>query len=151
MTGSCLSNIGGYEFMRMTAADAKMTDSDESPHRTTHVGFLLIPNFSMLAYACAIEPLRAANLLSGKTLYRWSHISIDGLPSRASNGVDIQPDFRCGPACPQSARRSLTARRAHLQAIATTAIGRCPVPHIHFSHPSANPRGQRATFWLHGA
>ena len=71
-----------------------MTDSDEA--RPTHVGFLLIPNFAMLAYACAIEPLRAANLLSGRKLYRWSHISIDGQPSQASNGVSIRSDFRVG-------------------------------------------------------
>jgi transcriptional regulator GlxA family with amidase domain len=61
----------------MTAGDTKMTDADRDAAGATHVGFLLIPNFGMLSYACAIEPLRAANLLSGKPLYRWSHISID--------------------------------------------------------------------------
>jgi len=80
----------------MTAGDAKMNDGDDEFVRPTHVGFLLVPNFALLAYACAIEPLRAANLLSGKPLYRWSHISIDGQPSCASNGVSIQPDFRVG-------------------------------------------------------
>lgn len=59
-----------------------------------HVGFLLIPDFALLAYASAIEPLRAANKLSGRDLYRWSHVSIDGLPAQASNGVSIQAD--CG-------------------------------------------------------
>jgi len=80
----------------MTAGDAKVHDGDGEFVRPTHVGFLLVPNFALLAYACAIEPLRAANLLSGKPLYRWSHISIDGQPSCASNGVSIQPDFRVG-------------------------------------------------------
>src|SRR3546814_860116 len=32
-------------------------------------GFLLLPQFSMLAFSSAVEPLRAANRLSGKTLY----------------------------------------------------------------------------------
>ena len=32
------------------------------------VGFLLIPNFSMLAFASAIEPLRAANRMAGQEL-----------------------------------------------------------------------------------
>jgi transcriptional regulator GlxA family with amidase domain len=78
----------------MSAGDMKATDGDVELRGATHVGFLLIPNFAMLSYACVIEPLRAANLLSGKALYRWSHISIDGLPSLASNGVSIQPDCR---------------------------------------------------------
>ena len=35
------------------------------------VGFLLVPGFALMSYAAAIEPLRAANLISGKPLYRW--------------------------------------------------------------------------------
>jgi transcriptional regulator GlxA family with amidase domain len=56
------------------------------------VGFLLVPEFSLLSYACAIEPLRAANRLSERTLYTWRHISVDGAPVAASNGVEIRPD-----------------------------------------------------------
>lgn len=78
----------------MTSSDRRLSDSDIE--RPTHVGFLLIPDFALLAYASAIEPLRAANRLSGRELYRWSHVSIDGLPARASNGVAIEPDFRVG-------------------------------------------------------
>lgn len=50
----------------------------------------------MLPYVCVIEPLRAANRLSGRTLYRWSHVSIDGGPAAASNGVRIHADYRVG-------------------------------------------------------
>ena len=56
------------------------------------VGFLLIPDFGLLSYASAIEPLRAANVLSGRQLYRWRHLSPDGGPVAASNGVYITPD-----------------------------------------------------------
>ncbi|MGU3493108.1 GlxA family transcriptional regulator [Xanthobacteraceae bacterium A53D] len=59
-------------------------------------GFLLLPDFAMLTYASAIEPLRAANALSGRDLYRWRHISPDGLPVKASNGVPIPVDERVG-------------------------------------------------------
>lgn len=76
----------------MTVSDVELTMSDSS--RPAHIGFLLIPDFALLAYASAIEPLRAANRLSGRALYRWSHVSIDGLPAPASNGVRIQAD--CG-------------------------------------------------------
>lgn len=65
-------------------------------HAPTHVGFLLIPDFALLPYASSIEPLRAANILSGRELYRWSHISIDGMPARASNGVAIAADAAVG-------------------------------------------------------
>lgn len=78
----------------MTASDTRLTGSDNG--RPTHVGFLLIPDFAILAYASAIEPLRAANRLSGRDLYRWSHVSIDGLPAPASNGVSIKPDYGVG-------------------------------------------------------
>lgn len=56
------------------------------------VAFLLIPHFSMMAFTSSVEPLRAANRLSGKTLYSWRTLSIDGGPVQASNGVTIVPD-----------------------------------------------------------
>jgi transcriptional regulator GlxA family with amidase domain len=58
------------------------------------VGFLLLPGFALMSYAAAIEPLRAANLLSGRELYRWWHAAPGGKPVTASNGVAIIPD--CG-------------------------------------------------------
>ncbi len=60
-----------------------------TPHR---IGFLLVPEFALLTYGCAMEPYRAANELSGRELYRWMHVSPDGLPVAASNGVAIVPD-----------------------------------------------------------
>jgi transcriptional regulator GlxA family with amidase domain len=56
------------------------------------IGFLLLPDFPLMAYSCAIEPYRAANLLAGQTLYRWRHVSPDGAPVEASNGICIFPD-----------------------------------------------------------
>lgn len=58
-----------------------------------HVGFLLVPGFALLSYASAVEPLRAANQLSGKTLYRWWHASPRNTPAIASNGAGVLPDF----------------------------------------------------------
>ena len=57
------------------------------------VGFLLVPGFALMSYAAAIEPLRAANLLSGKELYRWWHAAPGGRPVTASNGLAIIPDY----------------------------------------------------------
>ena len=49
-----------------------------------------------MTYASAIEPLRAANQLAGKTLYRWWHTSPGDKPAIASNGAAILPDFKFG-------------------------------------------------------
>jgi transcriptional regulator GlxA family with amidase domain len=43
----------------------------------------------MMAFASAIEPLRAANRLAGCPLFEWRLHSRDGKPVRASNGIDI--------------------------------------------------------------
>ena len=51
--------------------------------------FLLIPDFSMMAFTAAVEPLRSANRMSGVEHYRWRIVSRDGLPVRASNGLEI--------------------------------------------------------------
>ena len=81
----------------MTISDANLPSNDcDEQEAPMHVGFLLIPDFALLAYASAIEPLRAANRLSGRSLYRWSHVSIDGAPAPASNGVSIQADYGVG-------------------------------------------------------
>ncbi|NKB54737.1 MAG: helix-turn-helix domain-containing protein [Alphaproteobacteria bacterium] len=56
------------------------------------IGFLVIPDFSMIAFTAAIEPLRLANRTSGRELYAWRVMSHDGAPVSASNGVSISPD-----------------------------------------------------------
>lgn len=55
----------------------------------THVGFILMPDYSMIAFANAVETLRMANYISRSELYRWTVISSDGTPSVASNGLSI--------------------------------------------------------------
>ena len=50
------------------------------------VGFLLIPQFSMIAFTAALEPLRLANHISGQQLYRWELISPEGGIGEASCG-----------------------------------------------------------------
>jgi len=55
-------------------------------------GFLLVPEFTLLAFAAAVEPLRMANRLSGRKLYEWFTLSSDGRAVRASSGLEIQPD-----------------------------------------------------------
>ncbi|MEM6826252.1 MAG: GlxA family transcriptional regulator [Pseudomonadota bacterium] len=69
--------------------------------RPKHFVFLLLEDFSQLAFANAVEPLRIANLVSGKGLYRWTLTSETGAPARASNGARTMVDFALSetPAC----------------------------------------------------
>lgn len=54
--------------------------------------FLLLPEFTMIAFAMAIEPLRLANRILGHSAYQWRLASVDGLPVTASNGVQCAVD-----------------------------------------------------------
>lgn len=53
------------------------------------IGFFLVPKFSMMAFSSAVEPLRVANLISGRELFRWRVFSRDGKPVEASNGMAV--------------------------------------------------------------
>jgi len=54
--------------------------------------FLLLPRFSNHCLANALEPLRAANALSGRTLYRWQLLSLQGDTALSSSGLQIRTD-----------------------------------------------------------
>jgi len=64
------------------------------------IGFLLLDNFTLISLASAVEPLRMANQLSGKELYRWLTLTFDGQPTRASDHICFTPDagFDTAPA-----------------------------------------------------
>ena len=52
-----------------------------------HVALVMVPEFTMMPVTSAIEPLRIANRLSEKALYKWTMHSVDGKPVAASNGI----------------------------------------------------------------
>lgn len=60
---------------------------------TTHFSFLLVKDFTHIAFSCAIEPLRIANLLSGQSLYDWSLVTEAGEPAVCSNGSATLVDY----------------------------------------------------------
>ena len=55
--------------------------------------FLLAPEFSMMAFAAAIEPLRQANRMSRRGLFSWHIASEGGAPVRCSNGCVLEADM----------------------------------------------------------
>jgi transcriptional regulator GlxA family with amidase domain len=79
------------QFSDMTAMDRAV--KVESPKQ---VGFLLIPGFALMSYASAIEPLRAANLLSGEQLYDWAHVAPSADAVTSSSGAVVPVDLTVG-------------------------------------------------------
>jgi len=67
-------------------------NDDSIASKPEHYGFLQAPNYSMIAFSSAIEALRMANRDADKELYRWSIYTIDGLPEKASSGLEVTPD-----------------------------------------------------------
>ena len=51
--------------------------------------FMLAPQFTMMSFAAAIEPLRIANRISRRDLYSWKVVSETAEPVRCSNGCTI--------------------------------------------------------------
>jgi transcriptional regulator GlxA family with amidase domain len=57
-----------------------------------HIGIFIVPQFAMMGFTSAIEPLRSANRMSGRSLYAWHIVSRDGGPVMASNGIAVVPE-----------------------------------------------------------
>jgi AraC family transcriptional regulator, glycine betaine-responsive activator len=55
--------------------------------------FLLLDRFTMLAFAGAIEPLRIANWVAGRTLYTWALAGETGEQAECSNGTAFRLDM----------------------------------------------------------
>lgn len=60
-----------------------------SQYSRIKVAFLLLDNFSMMAFSSVIEPMRATNTLIGETVYDWTLYSVDSAPVSASNNVEL--------------------------------------------------------------
>jgi AraC family transcriptional regulator, glycine betaine-responsive activator len=70
--------------------DAGRSTSDRpAPDRPDRFVFLLLESFTLIAFAGAIEPLRLANRMAGRTLYEWQVVTPEGRPVTASNGVVV--------------------------------------------------------------
>jgi AraC family transcriptional regulator, glycine betaine-responsive activator len=75
----------------ITERDVTSTRAEAPLSNLAHVGFLTLPSFSMIAFTSAVEVLRMANYVSRAQHYRWSVITHDGEPVRASNGMTVKP------------------------------------------------------------
>ncbi len=54
-----------------------------------HLAFIVVPQVTQIALVAAVEALRLANRASGKTLYSWSLLSLEGERVQASNAMPM--------------------------------------------------------------
>ncbi len=73
-----------------------MTRNDIAPARGPsegkHFVFALVPRFTMLSFACAVDCLRIANRVIGHDAYRWTLVSEGGGPVRCSADIEYGVD-----------------------------------------------------------
>ena len=69
-----------------------MMDKIGSIHKKRFI-FLLLDNFSLISYACAVEPLRLANRYHSSDFYEWKRASENGKTAECSAGTNFQVDM----------------------------------------------------------
>ena len=72
-----------------------MTLSLCEPGKPLEIGFLVVDGFSMMCFANAVEPLRAANITLGERLFQRRIITPDGRPVSSSSNLSLLAD--CSP------------------------------------------------------
>ena len=71
---------------------------------TLDIDILVLPETNLILVASVIEPLRAANRISGQDLYRWRIFSPDGAPIETRSRIPVPvdgvflPERETGPA-----------------------------------------------------
>ena len=73
-----------------------MQEWSKSPDAPRRIALLLFDRFSNLCLANCLEPLRAANTLTGKKGFTWQILTPDGLPRRSSSGIEVLPHAALG-------------------------------------------------------
>jgi AraC family transcriptional regulator, glycine betaine-responsive activator len=76
----------------MSSPPSKATSNAKSASPREFV-FVLLDKFTMLSFSCAIEPLRLANYVAGKSLYTWKLAGENGREVSCSNGATFKLDM----------------------------------------------------------
>ncbi len=69
-----------------------LVELPDAPGKPKRYVFVLLENFTMMAFAGAIEPLRLANQVTGRKLYEWSVVGEGGETVSCSNGSSFKVD-----------------------------------------------------------
>ena len=66
-------------------------------------GFVVVPNFSLIALSACVDPLRIANGVLGRATYRSVLLSVDGGLVASSDGIQIMTQHSLAAAGPRAA------------------------------------------------
>lgn len=69
-----------------------MTSDLSTPPTPREIVIVPVPGFAMMAFTSAIEPLRAANRIANRELYRWHLHTPRAEPVTASSGIRVLAD-----------------------------------------------------------
>ena len=72
------------------AAEQGFSQMSKAQVKKRSLVFFLIPHFTMLPFAAAIETLRIANRMLGYSAYEWRLASTDGQKVYSSSGIGIE-------------------------------------------------------------
>ncbi len=72
---------------------ADLQDRIPAPGKPRRFVFVLLDQFTMLSFACAIEPLRIANRIGGGQFYDWALAGEGGVEARCSAGTAFKLDM----------------------------------------------------------
>ncbi len=67
-------------------------DIESTGDKPSRFVFVLLDQFTLLCFACAVESLRIANRMSGQTLYEWSIVGEGGETAHCSAGTAFRLD-----------------------------------------------------------
>jgi AraC family transcriptional regulator, glycine betaine-responsive activator len=69
---------------------------DRARSETQRFGFLLVPDFSLIALSSAVDPLRLANSALGRTVFEYVTIGLRHEAVISSDGISVLPDEEIG-------------------------------------------------------
>ncbi|WP_425050611.1 GlxA family transcriptional regulator [Psychromarinibacter sp. S121] len=79
--------------MELSRHIVEVEDTGKKPSRFV---FVLLDNFTMLCFSCALESLRIANRMAGRTLYEWTLVGEGGEFAACSAGTQFKLDSDLG-------------------------------------------------------
>ncbi len=74
----------------MSDTHAQIVEVDTSGKAPRRFVFVLLDQFTMLCFACAVESLRIANRMAGETVYEWRVVGEGGETVSCSAGIQYQ-------------------------------------------------------------
>jgi len=77
-------------------AKRQIVQLDSVPYKPKRFVFVLLPNFTLLSFASALECLRIANRMSKRQLYTWTLVGEGGETVECSAGTSFQLDGDLG-------------------------------------------------------